>query len=239
MSGQKVESADRLDTLTLVETPEGIDLHAGLVGPVARTLAFVVDLLIRFAVVIALWIVLLLLGLSEFGYGVYLIGYFILEWWYPVFFEVYRNGQTPGKKAFNIKVVNEDLTPIGFGPSLIRNLLRTVDFLPVFYAFAYLSMVMNNKFQRLGDLAAKSVVIYDDTNKRDTSSLENIQAIAPNMMLSAKVQTAIIDFSLNQRDLSVARQAELAEILEPYIPKNVNNKVEYIKGIGKWLLGSR
>lgn len=234
-----MDDTRRLDTLTLVETPEGIDLHAGLVGPVPRTLAFVVDLLIRFAIVIALWLVLIMLGLSEFGYGVYLIGYFILDWWYPVLFEVYRNGQTPGKKAFDIKVVNEDLTPIGFGPSLIRNLLRSVDFLPLFYGFAYLSMVITGKFQRLGDLAARSVVIYDETNKRDTSSLKDTQVIAPNMVLSAKVQTAIIDFSLNQRDLSAARQAELASILEPYIPKHVDNKVDYIRGIGKWLLGSR
>lgn len=230
---------ERLDTLTLVETPEGIDLHAGLVGPVPRTLAFVVDLLIRFAAMFILWIVLLLFGFSKVGYGFYLIAYFVLEWWYPVLFEVYRNGQTPGKKAFNIKVVSEDLTPVAFGPSLTRNLLRTVDFLPFFYAFAYLAMVLNNKFQRLGDLAAKTIVVYDEVTKIDASSLKEVQAIAPGILLTEKMQTAIIDFSLNYRNLSAARQAELASIIDPFLPQNVHNKVEYIRGIGKWLLGSR
>lgn len=65
-----------------------------------------------------------------------------------------RVGQTPGQKAFNLVVVNENLTPISRRPSLPRNLLRFADLPPFAYAAGVTSMTLNRNFRRLGDMAA-------------------------------------------------------------------------------------
>ncbi len=131
-----------LDTLYQVETPEGIDLHAQLAGPVPRIVAYAIDITIRMIVILVVSIVLAFTGNT--GIGLILLISFLLEWFYPVFFEVYRQGQTPGKKQMKLIVVNDDLTPVNFGTSLIRNLLRFTDFFPVFYLGGLLCMVVSS-----------------------------------------------------------------------------------------------
>lgn len=85
---------------------------------------------------------------------------FLLEWFYPIIFEVYRQGQTPGKKVMAIKVLQDNGIPVGWPTSLIRNLLRAVDFLPMMYGFGVVSMLIARNFRRLGDLAAGTLVVY-------------------------------------------------------------------------------
>lgn len=227
----------KLDTICLVETPEGTDLHAEVVGLVPRVLAYGVDFLVRGLVQFVLGLLLLFFGKA--GVGVSLIIYFLLEWWYPVLFEVYRGGQTVGKKTFKIKVVNEDLTPIRLGPSLIRNLLRTADFFPSFYVVGITSMLMTSRFQRLGDLAAKTLVIYAEQEQYDPKPLEGVAPVAPIHPLSEVQQTAFINFALNRGRLSTARQAEIAEIIRPKIPTRFQHATDYVRGVGKWLLGAK
>ena len=229
----------KLDTICLVETPEGTDLHAELVGLVPRALAYTIDLTIRFGVLTVLFIVVALLGLGAAGTGFLLIAYFLMEWWYPVIFEVYRGGQTIGKKAMGIKVVNDDLTPIRLGASLTRNLLRTADFFPLFYATGSLSILMTARFQRLGDLAASTIVIYKQDGQYDLSGLEEIKPVAPTGQLNEEQQIAFINFTLNRGGLSQARQTEIAEIIRPRLSKRVDDAAMYVRGVGKWLLGSK
>lgn len=227
----------KLDTLTLVETPEGIDLQAELAGLVPRALAYSIDFSIRIAILFAMGIALTFLGKS--GSGLFLILFFIAEWWYPVFFEVFRGGQTPGKKSFNIKVINDDLTPVTFSASLTRNLLRTADLLPMFYVFGAISMSSSAKFQRLGDLAAGTLVIYKKEKEHNLSSLSEIMAVAPAHPLSEDLQVAFVSFSLNRGGISTDRQEEIAEIIRPRIPLKVDKASDYVNGVGKWLLGAR
>jgi len=227
----------KLDTLALVETPEGTDLHADLVGLVPRALAYTVDLFVRIGIMFVLSILLLFFG--EVGVGIYLIVFFVLEWWYPVLFEVYRGGQTWGKKAFKIKVVNDDLTPVSLGPSLIRNLLRGADIFPLFYAVGSVSVLCTNRFQRLGDLAAGTIVVYCEADDYDSSILDQVEAVAPTHAMSEDQQVAFINFALNKGRLSQDRQEEIAEIIRPRLPLNVTKASDYVRGVGKWLLGAR
>src|SRR5262245_53862085 len=105
-----------LDTLTLVETPEGIALHLRSAGVFPRACAWVLDALIRLAF---LWLCGMLLGaLGASATGVYLICMFVIVWFYPVLFEVLRDGQTPGKKAMRLRVVNANGTPVGWVASI-------------------------------------------------------------------------------------------------------------------------
>lgn len=226
----------KLDTICLVETPEGTDLHAEVVGLVPRALAYCLDFLLR-SVVLLLFSLFLFFGKA--GYGLLLIVYFLLEWWYPVLFEVYRGGQTVGKKAFKIKVVNDDLTPIRIGPSLIRNLLRTADFFPGFYVVGIVAMTMTSRFQRLGDLAANTLVIYAEQEQYDPKPLEGITPVAPVHTMNEVQQAAFINFALNRGRLSAARQTEIAEIIRPRIPARFQSATDYVRGVGKWLLGAK
>ena len=136
-----------LDTRQSLETPEGALLPLTPAGFGVRVLAQMLDILIRYGIVTVIFIVLSLLG--RMGTGIALILAFLLEWFYPVYFEVSRQGRTPGKKWMGIRVVNDDGTPITFGPSLLRNLLRFVDFLPMLYLTGIIASLCNRQFKRL------------------------------------------------------------------------------------------
>ena len=199
-----------VDTIYEVETPEGIMLHMRVAGLTARASAYMVDFMIRWGVNIAFSIIIQL-TMGDAGNGLFLIFLFFNEWFYPVYFEVFKNGKTPGKKAMKLRVVHGDGTPIGWQASLTRNLLLIVDFLPLFYGFAIISSLLDKRFRRLGDLAADTVVVYEKEIKN--LSLPDGEALHPSVDLVIAEQKAIIAFAERHELLSEARKAELAEIL--------------------------
>ena len=178
-----------IDTLRTVQTPEGIDLHLPLAGLVPRSLAWLIDALIRLFIYTGLATVLLIFG--DTGAGLYLLAAFVIEWFYPVLFEVLRDGQTPGKRSYGIKVLHDDGTPISWSASLIRNLLRVVDFLPIMYGFGIATMMLNRDFKRLGDLAAGTIVVYRDV-PLPVPKLSISQASRPPYALNLEEQQAIM-----------------------------------------------
>ena len=84
---------------------------------------------------------------------------FALFWGYYMVSEVTTNGQTLGKRALGLRVIKEGGYPLSFADAAIRNLVRIVDFLPFFYGVGLLCMMVNRRWQRLGDLAAGTIVI--------------------------------------------------------------------------------
>lgn len=228
--------SERIDSRSSVETPEGIEFTSSIVGPLPRTLAYSIDFGWRLLVYMVLGIVSIFAG--KVGTGVFLVVAFLLEWFYPVFFEVLRNGQTPGKKAMGIRVVNDDFTPVSWGNSIIRNLLRAADFFPVFYLFGLITMVLNRKFQRLGDLAAGTLVIYCQEDKPIKLS-DEITATAPEIPLTLEERQAISNFTIRTEVISEARQQELANILEPVTHETGDKGLRKVKSIGAWLLGKK
>ncbi len=84
-----------IDTLRTIPTPEGIELTLKVAGPVSRARAWLIDFLLRGILVIALSTALASIG--KVGGGIFLLCWFGLEWLYPVLFEVFWNGATPGK----------------------------------------------------------------------------------------------------------------------------------------------
>lgn len=223
-----------LDTRQSLETPEGALLPLTPAGFGVRALAQILDILIRFGITIALLIILSLLG--RMGTGLALILTFLLEWFYPVFFEVTRNGRTPGKKWMGIRVVNDDGTPITFGPSLVRNLLRFVDFLPVAYLTGIIASLCNRQFKRLGDLAAGSLVVYDAPPLREPSFEVRGQLPVP-ADFSTDEQRALLAFAERSKFLSAERQSELATILQPVI--NAKDPVIAIKQMANTMVGKQ
>lgn len=232
---KKMES-ELLDSLNTVQTPEGVDIHLRLAGVWPRSVAWVVDALIRTGIYIVLGIAFSFLG--DLGRGFMLIGIFLIEWFYPVVFEVLNQGMTPGKKSLGIQVLNSDGTPIGWSASLLRNILRTVDFLPFMYGLGFVSMLMNDRFQRLGDLAADTVVVYQS----QPAKLPEIplQAAATcSYDLNLNEQQAVILYAERTHQLSEDRLEELASILNPMdVPEKQMTKIKLL-AIANGLIGRK
>jgi uncharacterized RDD family membrane protein YckC len=223
-----------LDTRQSLETPEGALLPLTPAGFGVRVLAQALDILIRYGIVVVIFIVLSLRG--RMGTGIALILAFLLEWFYPVYFEVARQGRTPGKKWMGIRVVNDDGTPITFGPSLLRNLLRFVDFLPLFYLTGIIASLCNRQFKRLGDLAAGSMVIYEAPPARVPSFDVRGQMPVP-ADFSTDEQRALLAFAERSKYLSAERQSELAAILMPVISSK--DPVVAIKQMANTMVGKQ
>ncbi|MBV1910544.1 MAG: RDD family protein [Kangiellaceae bacterium] len=228
-----------LDTTREIEVPEGVELSLAVAGLVSRSLAFIIDLMVRWAVLAAIAGVLGYLG--NFGQGLYLIIIFLVEWFYPVLFEVFNHGQTIGKKSMGIMVINDDGTPIDWSSSIVRNLLRFADFLPMLFGFGILSMLINKDFKRLGDLAAGTLVVHKRRIKEIELSYEE-EGIAPKIPLTLAEQSAIISFAERNSLMSESRARELAGYLGPWIEqehikKNPENQAVILKRLAKWLRG--
>lgn len=154
-----------LDTLQSVELAEGVEIRLRIAGPLLRAGAYFIDLLIRLAVLIVGGILISLAGVAigaTIAKGLTLLVWFLLDWLYPVIFEAGQRGATPGKRLAGLRVVQATGSPITLGQAVVRNFLRFIDGMPLFtYAFGLTSCLASKRFQRLGDLAAGTVVIYD------------------------------------------------------------------------------
>ena len=126
-----------------VETPDHVVLRYDLAGAGNRGFAAVVDFLIASVIAFSANMVLSWLGVfNEATFfllgGITLIVTLVLIWVYFILLEWLWNGQTIGKRAYRLRVIDEDGSPAQFTAVLIRNLLRVVDFLPAFYGLGVL-----------------------------------------------------------------------------------------------------
>lgn len=223
-----------LDTRLRVETPEGVDLLLSPAGPLVRARAFAIDLALRGAVALA---GLVLLGkLGGLGLGLGLILLFLLNWWYMVLFEVLNQGRTPGKQLLGLRVVHEDGTPVGWGASLLRNLLRFVDMLPLGYGCGLLASLISPRFQRLGDLAAGTLVIHRP-RPPGVPPLSAVTPLAAPFALDAEEQRALLAFDERQHKLSPARREELAGLLAPLLGVSPDEAPQRLRQIAAGLRG--
>jgi uncharacterized RDD family membrane protein YckC len=204
-----------LDTTRRVATPEGIELTLRLAGPVPRALAWAIDLAIRAAVLFA--VSMLAAALGRAGMGVILLTAFFVEWLLPAWFEATWNGQTPGKRAMGIAVLNDDGTPLRWPAAFTRNLLRAVDFLPLLYGVGLTAMLANRDFKRLGDLAAGTVVVYVAEKNTPTREIPQAQPIPLPFSLTLDEQRALLELAERSHSLTQERFEELAELPRPLV----------------------
>jgi uncharacterized RDD family membrane protein YckC len=224
-----------LDTLLSYEVPEGVLLHYRLAGPVVRACAWAIDAAIRGVIYIAWGIGMSLLG--GVGMAFIFIGIFLMEWFYPVIFEM-RNGATPGKRALGIVVIQDNGTPVTPSASVIRNFLRTADFLPLLYATGLMTMLVNTQFKRLGDLAAGTLVVYRDQQEARQLPPQTA-AIKPPVELSENEQLTLLGFAERAEGLSLGRRQELAELLSEQTGKQGDSAVNQLYAYANWILKGR
>ena len=147
-----------------IATPEGVDVELTLAGIGSRFIAAFLDLLIQGSVLLAAAFALGVLGNDNaggLGVAAYSIIFFLVFFGYDVLFEVRSRGRTPGKRWTGLRVVLSGGRPITFVPSCVRNVMRVIDILPPIYGIGMLSIFVTPRNQRLGDLAAGTLVVRD------------------------------------------------------------------------------
>jgi len=177
-------------------------------------LAYLVDSSIRsvvymaFAIGFSIW-------LSDTAIGPIMVAVFLVEWFYPVAFEVLWGGKTPGKAVLGLRVIHSDGTPVRFPASLLRNLMMAADFLPAGYAFGVASMLCDRSSRRLGDLAAGTRVVHTAPDAAPHEIREGPAALPSPVALSIEEQRSVIAYAGRASLLSPERAEELAAIAAP------------------------
>jgi uncharacterized RDD family membrane protein YckC len=167
------------DKLT-IDTPEQVHLEFVLAGIGSRFMAVVADSLIGLLIYLAVTVLEITLGGLSFiklaSYPIWIQAvviflHFCLFWGYYAAFEALWNGQTPGKRWAGIRVMKETGRPINAFEAVARNLMRIIDMLPfvVPYGAGIVTMLVNSKNRRLGDLVAGTLVVHE--KKADESDL--------------------------------------------------------------------
>ena len=232
-----------LDTTIAVVTPENIAFDYQLAGPFRRLPAYLIDLGVRWGVIILVVLCLGLFGLlasfsglSSFVVATGFILYFLISWFYGTILETYFNGRTIGKWACGIRVIDTDGRPISGKRAMLRNLLRIADMappvaissftneaLPIFFPtgmIGLLTMICTRRMQRLGDLAAGTMVIVDERGWRlpvakvDDPRVPALASFFPgDYRVSRSMAKTLAIYAERRHYLTPARRREIARHL--------------------------
>lgn len=224
---------ENLDKL-IIDTPEQVQLEFPLAGIGSRFMALFVDSLIQFVAFFLLFILLAILGagfaftpeLGKWGLAIYILGSFLLYWGYFAIFEALWKGQTPGKRHAGIRVIRDSGREITAKEAIGRNLLRSIDLLPGFYAVGMLSVFLSAQNKRLGDYVSGTVVVHDrppeesqpfwNTRADDQTTFVGIEKITPEEIQMIEA------FLLRRLDLPLSVRQQSAQ----RIADHVSTKVE-------------
>ncbi len=244
----------KIDTLQTVELAEGVEIRLRIAGPLSRGYAFVIDLVIRGLIsgVIAIFVLWSgeMLGSVNVGFGFMLISWFLVSWFYHVYFEYGKKSATPGKRFMKLRVVQASGSPITFGQAIIRNFLRFADALPALaeagtggmtsYGIGLAACFLTTRFQRLGDLAANTLVVYNDAFiPISVTKSSQIEGKSPSVLLLRDEESAVLSFDDRAATWSQERRVELTDQLANLTGKTGNDGVIAVAKMAQWLRDNR
>lgn len=233
-------AASRADTLQTVELADGVEIHLRVAGPVVRSMAYMIDLLVRlgiyFGVGLAAMFVLLPVIDAQVTFGLFLLFMFFMEWFYNVLFEAGPRGATPGQRSMKLRVMSVTGGPVSLAQAVMRNFLRVVDFMPGLYLTGIVCMLFTKRFQRLGDLVANTVVTYADVPPAQAPKVEiRAERRAPPVVLTREEQAALLQFLERAPLWADARRLELASLTEPLTQATGMEGLRRLCGMALWL----
>lgn len=158
-----------------LQTPEGVAFSLQLASPVSRMLAFAVDGAAISVTAQMLSLSAMLGGVinRDFAEAAVVVSYFAASIFYGIALEYAWRGQTIGKRLFRLRVVDRQGLRLSFSQIALRNLVRFVDMLPFCYLVGGCACLLSPRFQRLGDIAANTLVIRQPRPAHpDLSTLE-------------------------------------------------------------------
>ncbi len=215
-----------LDTTAIVDTPERVRFRHRVAGPGRRGLAWGLDAVFFVAILwvlaVALSLVQAIPGVGSVGQGLFLLALFFMQWGYGALSETLFAGRTLGKWAFGLRVVRDDGGPASFPDYMMRNLLRTADWLPFGFGLGLAVMLADRRLRRIGDLVAGTIVVVEERATRigrvaiDPPVTETERQSLPPKVVLTKDEVATIEaFLQRRRELSGERAEELAAYLGP------------------------
>ncbi len=184
---------------TRIATPEGIELELVLAGLASRFMAEIIDAVLIGVALLALIAVAASAG-GAAGLAILSVavgGWMLISVIYHVAFEVLAAGQTPGHRANSLRVVMDGGEPVGLRASAVRNLIRLIEGPPLLYVPAIVSILVTRRNQRLGDLAADTLVVREPRGSRPGS---------------AATQDALTGLRLAEWDVSAITPEELSAV---------------------------
>jgi uncharacterized RDD family membrane protein YckC len=234
-----------IDSAVEIITPENIAFRYRVAGPFRRLPAYLLDLLVRTALVVGIAIGLGLAGIFLGGIAVALIiiAHFLIEWFYGGFCETFFNGQTPGKKVMGLRVLSIDGQPITPIQAILRNILRFVDMMPLLslqilnpdvpvyviptFGMALIGAALSPRFQRIGDIVCGTMVVIEDRRwltgvaKLDDPRAAQLASYLPlDFRVSRSLARALAAYVDRRRFFSPARRREIARHLaEPLLAR--------------------
>lgn len=236
---------DALDTTIAVVTPENIAFKYQLAGPFRRLPAYLIDVAVQCLIIATISLIMFFSGmmlslqvLGPFIVAGILILYFLVSWFYGTVLETYYNGRTIGKWATGIRVIDIEGRPITGKRALIRNLLRVADMAPAAPLNALfgedapmalviptamiglVTMVFTRRLQRLGDLAAGTMVIIDERSWRlPIAKIDDVRVpalasfIPGDYRVSRSMARTLAVYAERRHYLTPARRREVAKHL--------------------------
>ena len=239
-------AVERLDTLQNIELSEGVAIRLRPAGPLLRGAAWFIDTVVLVVVLfcIAVLFKVFSVAIGGIAIGTLLIAVFFIYWGYHIIFEMTRWSGSLGKRITGLRVVQTSGAPLTLTHSIIRNLVRLADFLPVgpgilsFFIVCPIGLVtclLTRRFQRLGDLAAGTVVVYRDPPERALPPPITRETVVPPVVLSREEQAAFADFQERFSQWSLERRVEMVSHLEPMSHKTGEEGIEQALGISAWL----
>ncbi len=149
----------------VIRTPEGVEFGLILAGPVTRFLAWLVDavclVVATFVLVVAMSVLAPIQG--DMAAALFALGMYAMFTGYRIVCEWFLRGQTIGKRLLRLRVIDAQGLRLGFSQVVVRNLLRFADGLPLLYFVGGLLCMLTRRCQRLGDIAANTVVVREET----------------------------------------------------------------------------
>jgi uncharacterized RDD family membrane protein YckC len=241
----------KLDTLQNIELAEGVQVLLRPAGPIPRGMALLIDAFFcGICVVVAGLLATMVMSVVDehVGSGVFLLLFFIIYWGYFMLFEVLRRGQTPGKRMCGLRVVRTSGARVQWGNSFLRNLVRFADMMPMmpnsplfgFHLFGLVSCVVTSRFQRLGDLVADTLVIYEqESTVDDPARLRNpVNPTPPPVALTREEQQAFMQFLERASLWSDARKEEMIASMSEPLGAAGREGVGKALSIGAWVRDS-
>ncbi|OYT70690.1 MAG: transporter [Chloracidobacterium sp. CP2_5A] len=232
----------RLDNQLIIETPERVELRFALANVGSRFLAALIDHGLQALTLFALGLcaaqvsdVLRDLGISRsvelWLLALLVLTAFVIYFGYFAVFEAWWNGQTPGKRWMRLRVIRIDGRPIGFFEALVRNALRSVDFLPSGYALGVMSIMLHRESRRLGDLVAGTAVVKERLSA--APSLDKVlSSHAADIQLRPSAEDAVLSNirALTKDDIAAVerfllRRANLPEKKRPWMAAGIADAI--------------
>ncbi|MDR0487609.1 MAG: RDD family protein [Treponema sp.] len=201
-------------------TPEGIEFVLSPAGLPVRTLAYGIDKVTQWLILMAIFVMVAVL--HDMGIWLALILNFLIDWFYHVVCELTFHGQTLGKRLAGIRVVRSNGAPVDPASSFLRNLLRFADTFFFFFPIALVSITASRGFRRLGDWAGDTLVVYSSmainlSGNTLNRFLEKYEPVSLSHPLSQDEKQAVMSFARRYPLLGEARANEIAGIYAPYL----------------------